>query len=332
MSLRLFVTSSRKDESLMRSLLEHLSVLDHVHGVDLWTEDRIRAGHDWHEDVTAAIRRSDIALILVSASYLASSFATNKAFNLLLAELHAGSIKIVPVILRHCAWDEHPVLSKLTPLPRDRVPIAHYTAGRRDKAYLNVCKEIVRLADAEYTVIDTDAARASVPFRELLGAMRRYKSPSEEVAPAKRREDPNNVESPTDLDDIALLAPAKAEAIEHVTLKLVDPSTRNENGVFFTLRTNPTLIGREPPADIIIDDRGVSRQHATIEFVAGRLFLKDLASANGTFCNGQLVGGGTLGNSRRGGEIPLKANDIIRFGSRVHALVLVDNTVSPKRP
>jgi DNA-binding winged helix-turn-helix (wHTH) protein len=49
------------------------------------------------------------------------------------------------------------------------------------------------------------------------------------------------------------------------------------------------VIGREAPATIQIDGRGLSRQHARIQVSDGDATLEDLGSKNGTIVNGQRI-------------------------------------------
>jgi serine phosphatase RsbU (regulator of sigma subunit) len=51
----------------------------------------------------------------------------------------------------------------------------------------------------------------------------------------------------------------------------------------------PVVIGRNPPADLILEGPTVSRRHCRLELLDGRLQLDDLASTNGTFVNGVRV-------------------------------------------
>lgn len=51
----------------------------------------------------------------------------------------------------------------------------------------------------------------------------------------------------------------------------------------------PFVIGREPPADIAIADRFLSREHARFELVANDVWVTDLNSTNGTRVNGQKI-------------------------------------------
>jgi adenylate cyclase len=81
-----------------------------------------------------------------------------------------------------------------------------------------------------------------------------------------------------------------------------------------------TTVGRHPNNVIRLADREVSKEHATIERVAGGYLLKDLDSSNGTFVNG-----------RRIREMRLREGDEIAFGSSRLTFRLGDS-VAPTRP
>lgn len=54
----------------------------------------------------------------------------------------------------------------------------------------------------------------------------------------------------------------------------------------FPLHSLPVIIGRNPPADLLLDGTTVSRRHCRLELLDGTLRLSDLASTNGTFVDG----------------------------------------------
>lgn len=68
-------------------------------------------------------------------------------------------------------------------------------------------------------------------------------------------------------------------------LRLIDPSAAGEIAVVHL----PFSIGRGLDNDLTIPDKRISRRHALIKDVDGRLCLVDLESTNGTFLNGQPV-------------------------------------------
>lgn len=56
-----------------------------------------------------------------------------------------------------------------------------------------------------------------------------------------------------------------------------------------SLETFPFIVGRSESCSLPIDSHRVSREHATIEQVGDGLAVRDLASTNGTFVNGQRI-------------------------------------------
>ena len=72
----------------------------------------------------------------------------------------------------------------------------------------------------------------------------------------------------------------------------------------YGIEARETVIGRDPAADIRLDDGFVSRRHAVFLLRDHELHLEDLASTNGTRCNGDLV------ETR----IQVRPGDILEFG------------------
>ncbi len=64
-------------------------------------------------------------------------------------------------------------------------------------------------------------------------------------------------------------------------LRLVPPS-----GAPIEINKDRTLVGRDPSADVVLNDPSVSRRHAVIEWRAQGWVVVDQRSANGTWING----------------------------------------------
>ena len=69
-------------------------------------------------------------------------------------------------------------------------------------------------------------------------------------------------------------------------------------------------IGREEGNDIQLSDPSISKQHALVFMVEGQPVVKDLASLNGTFVNGEKVG-----------KVGLRGGDTIRVGNTVIRII-----------
>jgi len=60
-------------------------------------------------------------------------------------------------------------------------------------------------------------------------------------------------------------------------------------GEMYKVDGNKTIIGRGQKAQVRLLDDGISREHAQLVTEGNKIFLEDLGSTNGTFCNGLKV-------------------------------------------
>lgn len=84
------------------------------------------------------------------------------------------------------------------------------------------------------------------------------------------------------------------------------------------LMEGTNVIGREPPATIQIEGRGLSRHHARIQVSDGDATLEDLGSKNGTYVNGRRI------------AIPFRLSD--RDEIQLGAISLTFRVASPTSP
>ncbi len=71
--------------------------------------------------------------------------------------------------------------------------------------------------------------------------------------------------------------------------------------------THSLRLGRDPGCDLVLDDPSTSHQHARIDLVAGQASVVDLGSSNGTWVNGERIGG----------PHPLKHGDHLQVGDTI---------------
>jgi hypothetical protein len=79
----------------------------------------------------------------------------------------------------------------------------------------------------------------------------------------------------------------RADGLARAPASLLSYHLVGENGMFPL--SGPTVIGRDPRADIVVSDETVSRSHARLEEFDGGILIQDLGSANGTMVNGVTV-------------------------------------------
>src|SRR5690348_4074886 len=102
---RVFVSYSHRDKTYFDQLRIHLSPYIRDGRFKVWDDKHIEAGALWEKQIKEAIDDANIAVLLISAPYLASDFIAEHEIPLLLEAARRGKIKIFSVILSPCAFE-----------------------------------------------------------------------------------------------------------------------------------------------------------------------------------------------------------------------------------
>ena len=123
---KLFISYSHEDKILISSFIKHLAPLKNNGILNEWHDRKIETGEEFQNDIEKNLDNSDVICLMISRNFLASKACLDEkdvAFNLRIKK----GIRIIPIILSHCAWKEHRELSKLLAIPTDGKPITSFT-------------------------------------------------------------------------------------------------------------------------------------------------------------------------------------------------------------
>jgi hypothetical protein len=108
-----FISYSHVDREWLERLRPHLKPLERYHAIRTWDDSRIQPGARWNEEIRSAIESCRVAVLLVSAAFLASDFiGSNEVPPLLEAAEREGAV-ILPLILKGCSYKRIPALSEI---------------------------------------------------------------------------------------------------------------------------------------------------------------------------------------------------------------------------
>ena len=94
-----FVSYSHLDAPALRDLLPYLTTLERDNLVEIWSDEKLRGGERWQEQISAALDAAAVAVLLVSQEFLASKFIYEEELPRILQRHATGRLAVLPVYL-----------------------------------------------------------------------------------------------------------------------------------------------------------------------------------------------------------------------------------------
>jgi tetratricopeptide (TPR) repeat protein len=123
MMKRIFISYCHEDEQWKERLVKHLKVLELEGYCSVWEDRQIEFGSDWLPEIEDALNRAQVAILLVSADFLISDFIRKEEIPRILKRRENEGLRVIPVIIKHCAWKQVRWLSRIQAFPRDGTPL-----------------------------------------------------------------------------------------------------------------------------------------------------------------------------------------------------------------
>ncbi len=137
-----FISYSHADQDCLQRLQVHLRPLERENQIELWDDTRIDAGAKWQEQIEQALDRAAIAVLLVSADFLASDFVIRNELPPLLRAAEVKGTTILPVILKHCRFTRDKNLSVFQSTNDPKRPLLSLSDGEQEELWSRVTERI----------------------------------------------------------------------------------------------------------------------------------------------------------------------------------------------
>ncbi|MGB7442082.1 MAG: TIR domain-containing protein [Coleofasciculaceae cyanobacterium] len=98
--------SSEPSQRWLDRLLEQLEPLNLQEQAEIWSDKRLEIGDEWHKEIQDTLQQVKAAVLLVSPAFLASKYIRNSEVPFLLKQAKEQGVKILPIILRSCLFNE----------------------------------------------------------------------------------------------------------------------------------------------------------------------------------------------------------------------------------
>jgi len=143
---KVFICYSHKDKEFLDRLKIHLKPLEKNNLIDLWSDQKIKNGDEWQKAIEAALLEAKIAILLISADFLASDFIVDNELPRILDKSAKNELKIIQVIIKPCSFLSNKSLSKYQAVNDPQKPLAGLSIVERENIWAGIYKEIEDLS------------------------------------------------------------------------------------------------------------------------------------------------------------------------------------------
>jgi len=149
--MKIFISYSHKDDKWRKLLSEQLQILELEGLVQLWDDQKLHAGEHWRERLYQQLLEAQIAILMISPSFLTSDFIRNVEVATLFeqCEKEGGTI-LYPLLIRPCPYEVVGWLRKkqMRPSGPKLKALSTFRGARQQEITSEVASEIAAIAQA----------------------------------------------------------------------------------------------------------------------------------------------------------------------------------------
>lgn len=104
--VRIFYSYSRRDESFLAELDDHLLKLKGDVPIEIFWYRDLSPGAERHPETVNGLKEADVVLLMVSPDFLVSRYCQQVELPTSLTLHNCGLAVVIPVIIRECSWQD----------------------------------------------------------------------------------------------------------------------------------------------------------------------------------------------------------------------------------
>lgn len=139
---KVFISYSHKDSKWLDRLQTFLRPLEREGRLEYWNDTRIIPGERWQDAIQSALDSAQIAVLLVSANFLASDFIVADELPKLLAAANADGVRILPVIVSASRFKDMPNLAKFQSFNPPDQPLNKIPRYKSEELFVELARQI----------------------------------------------------------------------------------------------------------------------------------------------------------------------------------------------
>lgn len=137
-----FISYSHRDKKYLDRLIIHLKPLEKKGIIDAWVDTRLLAGDKWKKEIESALKNARVAILMVSADFLASDFIIENELPPLLRKAEQAGSLIIPVILRPCRFARDEALREFQAINPPNEPLSLLDENEQELIYDSIAQRV----------------------------------------------------------------------------------------------------------------------------------------------------------------------------------------------
>jgi hypothetical protein len=138
---QVFISYIHNDEKWLRRLQTALKPLVRKNAIDVWSDERIRAGQEWKAEIIAALARAKAAVLLVSQPFLASDFIADEEMPAILDAAQAEGLTIIWIPVTASLYEETEI-RRYQAAHDPKRPLDSLSDAQVNRAFVSIAKQI----------------------------------------------------------------------------------------------------------------------------------------------------------------------------------------------
>jgi tetratricopeptide (TPR) repeat protein len=127
-----FVSYAHEDRRFLDDeLLPFLRHLELGEQIELWNDRLIGVGEDWYGEISNKLDQANLAILLVTQNFLASSFCLHEEIPVLLQRARRRELHILPLLVKPCNWMNERWLARAQMWPGSKALTEHALPRRQ---------------------------------------------------------------------------------------------------------------------------------------------------------------------------------------------------------
>uniref|UniRef100_UPI0039C5C61C COR domain-containing protein n=1 Tax=Scytonema sp. PCC 10023 TaxID=1680591 RepID=UPI0039C5C61C len=145
---QVFISYSHQDKEWLIKLQKHLKPIIRNQTLAVWDDTKIQPGAEWRQEITNALAAAKVAVLLVSADFLASDFIAENELPPLLNAAQAKGLTIIWIPLKYSSYEETEI-EKYQAVHDLKKPLNSLSEAEQDRAWVDICKQIKKAASLQ---------------------------------------------------------------------------------------------------------------------------------------------------------------------------------------